>query len=122
VTAGGLTLKAQPRGDDRLPRILDPLGILPTPRQVLRNLDRVARVLPPVVIETRNDPVYDYGCEYPGYPVRGWYGPPPVRYYPEFRPYPIYPFGRGYGHYLRNDRPAPIRSHCPDRPGFGGRR
>lgn len=88
VLAAGMTLSAQHGGPDRLPRILDPLGILPTPRQVLRTLDHAARVLPPVVVAGgRHDAWeagygydYDYGCD-DGYgrrrvPVR--YGPPPM--------------------------------------------
>ena len=65
VLAGSMSLSAQHRGGDRLPRILDPLGILPTPRQVIRSLDHVARVLPPVVIESRADDGYGYedGCD-----------------------------------------------------------
>lgn len=95
---GGVAAQA----GDRLPRVLDPLGILPTPRQVVRTLDHVVRTLPPVVVETRGYPVYDDDCDYPAYPVypvRGYY-PRPRRVYfapPPFdRPRPYGYEGRGY--------------------------
>jgi hypothetical protein len=64
---GASVLSAQP---DRLHRVLDPLGILPPPRQVLRSLDRVAHSLPPVIIETEAYPdcgYYrgEYFCRFP---------------------------------------------------------
>ena len=122
LAAGGLTLSAQSRGGDRLPRILDPLGILPTPRQVLRTLDHLARVLPPVVVETRNYPVYDY--DHGSYPVRDCEGPPPVRrYYAEAQPNPVYPHGRDfrYERYGHRGYPAP-HGHGHEGPRFWGRR
>jgi hypothetical protein len=107
VLAGGMTLSAQHRDGGRLPRILDPLGILPTPRQVLRTLDHAGRILPPVVIEPRGYPFYDYdyGCDYPRYPVR--------RYARDYR------YER-YEH--RGHHPAPIRPYGHDRSRDGWRR
>lgn len=105
VLSGGMTLSAQHRGD-RLHRILDPLGILPPPRQVLRTLDHVARTLPPpVVIRTHRIPVYDCGCDI------------------DFRIHPDHPHRRGcryerYGH--RRHHPAPIY-YDYDRPRHGRR-
>jgi hypothetical protein len=102
VLAGGMTLSAQHRGSDRLPRLLDPLGILPSPRQVIRSLDHVARTVPPpLVIESRGYPGYDYDCdgEYRSYPIRYYardyrseryeqrsHRRPPVRFYDHDRP------------------------------------
>jgi hypothetical protein len=98
VVAGTTALNA---GDRGLPRILDPLHILPSPRQVLRTLDHAVRVLPPpVVVETRGYPVYDtdYDCDYRAYPV-GWYAPRPVG------PVVVGPYGRyPYGRVYRNER------------------
>jgi len=110
VATAGMALQAQPRGRDRLPRILDPLGILPTPRQVLGTLDHVTRVLPPVVIETRGYPIYEDDCDYRGHPVREGYG---RRVYAEVVPfYPYRAHGR-YGH--REYRREAWRGHGHDR-------
>ncbi len=105
VLAGGMALSAQHGGRDRLPRILDPLGILPTPRQVLRTLDQVARVLPPVVIEGGRydacDPAYGYGYDYDDVrrPVHFRYGPPPVRrIHREAGPWAAPSYGREFRH------------------------
>ena len=97
------TLGGVAQAGDRLPRILDPLGILPTPRQVVRTLDQVVRTLPPVVVETRGYPVYDDDCDYqayPVYPVRGYY-PHPRRVY--FAP-PPFDRPRPYGYETRGYR------------------
>jgi hypothetical protein len=124
LMAGGMTLSAQPRGADRLPRILDPLGILP--RQVLRSLDHVTRVLPPVVIGTGNDPVYDYDCAYGGYPARGYFGPLPVRRNcAEIVPYSVPSRFRGYPYYgyeHRSYHREPVRTYGHGHPVYGGRR
>ncbi len=107
VVAGAGSLNAQSRRGDRLPRVLDPLGILPTPRQVLRTLDHVARALPPVVIETRRYPGYEQDYDYRSYPVQDRCDPPPVRRrYIEVEPYPR---GHRHGH-RRHDR-VPYRSY-----------
>ena len=94
--AGGMTLNAQHGGGDRLPKILDPLGILPSPRQVLRTLDHVTRILPPVVINGRY-PAYDNTYGYGSYPIEDRCYPVPVRqYYTELEPYPVYRYRGNY--------------------------
>jgi hypothetical protein len=126
VLAGGMRLSAQHRGDDRLHRILDPLGILPSPRQVLRTLDHAARILPPVVVDTRSYPVYDADYEYRSYPVQDRCEPAPVRqYYAEAEPYPIRYYGSRYRYERferRNHHSAPYRAYDHDRPRFRARR
>lgn len=108
LVGGGLTLQAQPR--ERLPRVLDPLGILPSPRQVLRSLDHVARALPPVVIETRGYPVCEDDYEYRSYPVRERHG---RRYYTQV--VPVYPYRSHERFEHREYRREAWRGHGHDR-------
>jgi hypothetical protein len=128
VLTSGMTANAQHRGGGRLPRILDPLGILPSPRQVLRTLDHVARALPPVVIETRGlpDGNDNYEGDYRRYSVRDFYEPAPYRQFAsEFEPNPIHHYGRGYRYEqnVRRGHHFPSSSSCNhDRSGFRGSR
>ena len=137
AAVGSVSLPAQHGpGGDRLLRLLDPLGILPGRRQVLRTLGHVARVLPPVVIETHGYPVAR-GNDYDGYTELAT---EPVRprvitkfdLFPVFYP-PVFRYqgnnweqGRLHRDYRGREgstpqQATPIRSYEHDRP-QGGRR
>lgn len=123
--AGVMTLSAQHGGADRLPKILDPLGILPSPRQVLRTLDHVARTLPPVVINGRYMD-YDDGYNHRSYPIQDGCCPGPVRpFYTELETYPVHHYRGNYryeGFAQRNHFSAPISVYGHDRQRSRGRR
>lgn len=126
LLASGMTLSAQHGGGDRLPRILDPLGILPTPRQILRSLDHGVRVLPPVILESHRGEVCEPEREFGRHPVRYYDEPAPFReVWAGVEPYPVHHYRperryERFGH--RGFRPGWTHPREHERSDFGGRR
>ena len=101
LLTGATVLSAQP---DRLHRVLDPLGLLPPPQRVLRDLDRAVHSLPPVVIATRGP----WDC---GYDTHGGYCRIPAH-----RHYRVYRHER-YEHHRHHPGPS-HRRHDRHRHGW----